>query len=233
MTQEADFYGSMDGASKFVRGDAIAGILIMVINIVGGLLVGVLQHGMSMGHAAESYTLLTIGDGLVAQIPALVISTAAGVIVTRVSTDQDVGEQMVNQLFSNPSVMLLSAAVLGLLGLVPGMPNLVFLLFTAGLLGLAWWIRGREQKAPAEPKPVKMAENNTVVEATWNDVQLEDSLGMEVGYRLIPMVDFQQDGELLGRIRSIRKKFAQEMGFRRQWCTFATIWICNLPAIAF
>ncbi|EJI8151925.1 flagellar biosynthesis protein FlhA [Escherichia coli] len=178
-----------------------------------GLLVGVLQHGMSMGHAAESYTLLTIGDGLVAQIPALVISTAAGVIVTRVSTDQDVGEQMENQLFSNPSVMLLSAAVLGLLGLVPGMPNLVFLLFTAGLLGLAWWIRGREQKAPAEPKPVKMAENNTVVEATWNDVQLEDSLGMEVGYRLIPMVDFQQDGELLGRIRSIRKKFAQEMGF--------------------
>lgn len=116
MTQEADFYGSMDGASKFVRGDAIAGILIMVINVVGGLLVGVLQHGMSMGHAAESYTLLTIGDGLVAQIPALVISTAAGVIVTRVSTDQDVGEQMVNQLFSNPSVMLLSAAVLGLLG---------------------------------------------------------------------------------------------------------------------
>ncbi len=182
VTQEADFYGSMDGASKFVRGDAIAGILIMVINVVGGLLVGVLQHGMSMGHAAESYTLLTIGDGLVAQIPALVISTAAGVIVTRVSTDQDVGEQMVNQLFSNPSVMLLSAAVLGLLGLVPGMPNLVFLLFTAGLLGLAWWIRGREQKAPAEPKPVKMAENNTVVEATWNDVQLEDSLGMEVGW---------------------------------------------------
>ena len=127
----------MDGASKFVRGDAIAGILIMVINVVGGLLVGVLQHGMSMGHAAESYTLLTIGDGLVAQIPALVISTAAGVIVTRVSTDQDVGEQMVNQLFSNPSVMLLSAAVLGLLGPVPGMPNPVFLLFTAGLLGLA------------------------------------------------------------------------------------------------
>lgn len=126
MTQEADFYGSMDGASKFVRGDAIAGILIMVINVVGGLLVGVLQHGMSMGHAAESYTLLTIGDGLVAQIPALVISTAAGVIVTRVSTDQDVGEQMVNQLFSNPSVMLLSAAVLGLLGTVHGMPNWYF-----------------------------------------------------------------------------------------------------------
>ncbi|EMQ5516325.1 flagellar biosynthesis protein FlhA [Salmonella enterica] len=185
----------------------------MVINVVGGLLVGVLQHGMSIGSAAESYTLLTIGDGLVAQIPALVISTAAGVIVTRVSTDQDVGEQMVGQLFSNPRVMLLAAAVLGLLGMVPGMPNLVFLLFTAALLGLAWWLRGREEKAPEEPQPVKMPENNSVVEATWNDVQLEDSLGMEVGYRLIPMVDFQQDGELLGRIRSIRKKFAQDMGF--------------------
>lgn len=159
MTQEADFYGSMDGASKFVRGDAIAGILIMVINVVGGLLVGVLQHGMDMGHAAESYTLLTIGDGLVAQIPALVISTAAGVIVTRVSTDQDVGEQMVGQLFSNPRVMLLSAAVLGLLGMVPGMPNLVFLLFTAALLGLAWWMRGRETQPKAEPAPVKMPEN--------------------------------------------------------------------------
>lgn len=214
VTQEADFYGSMDGASKFVRGDAIAGILIMVINVIGGLLVGVLQHGLDLGKAAESYTLLTIGDGLVAQIPALVISTAAGVIVTRVSTEQDVGEQMVGQLFSNPRVMLLSAGVLGLLGLVPGMPNLVFLLFTAALLGLAWWIRGREMKAPEQPQPVNVPESSSqAVEATWSDVQLEDTLGMEVGYRLIPIVDFQQDGELLGRIRSIRKKFAQEMGF--------------------
>lgn len=214
VTQEADFYGSMDGASKFVRGDAVAGILIMVINVIGGLLVGVLQHGLELGKAAESYTLLTIGDGLVAQIPALVISTAAGVIVTRVSTDQDVGEQMVGQLFSNPRVMLLSAGVLGLLGLVPGMPNLVFLLFTAALLALAWWIRGREMKAPEPSQPTKPVETTTqAVEATWSDVQLEDTLGMEVGYRLIPMVDFQQDGELLGRIRSIRKKFAQEMGF--------------------
>ncbi len=204
----------MDGASKFVRGDAVAGILIMVINVIGGLLVGVLQHGLSMGDAAQSYTLLTIGDGLVAQIPALVISTAAGVIVTRVSTDQDVGQQMVGQLFSNPRVMMLSAGVLGLLGMVPGMPNFVFLLFTGALLGLAWWLRGKEQAAPAEATPInKMPENTQAVEATWNDVQLEDSLGMEVGYRLIPMVDFQQDGELLGRIRSIRKKFAQDMGF--------------------
>ncbi|UDQ78492.1 flagellar biosynthesis protein FlhA [Erwinia rhapontici] len=217
VTQEADFYGSMDGASKFVRGDAVAGIMIMIINVIGGLLVGMLQHGMDAGHAAETYTLLTIGDGLVAQIPALVISTAAGVIVTRVGTDQDVGEQMVSQLFNNPRVMMLSAGVLGLLGLVPGMPNLVFLLFTAALLGLAWWIRGKEMKPKSAAAPqmsmTKQPESAASVEATWGDVQLEDSLGMEVGYRLIPMVDSAQDGELLGRIRSIRKKFAQEMGF--------------------
>ncbi|WP_409307254.1 flagellar biosynthesis protein FlhA [Pectobacterium sp. B1J-3] len=213
VTQEADFYGSMDGASKFVRGDAIAGLMIMVINVIGGLLVGVVQHNMPVGQAAESYTLLTIGDGLVAQIPALVISTAAGVIVTRVSTDQDVGQQMVTQLFNNPRVMVLSAAVLGLIGLVPGMPNFVFLLFTASLLGMAWWMRGEQQKSPAVSSAPATLEKQPVVEASWSDVQLEDPLGMEVGYRLIPMVDFQQDGELLGRIRSIRKKFAQEMGY--------------------
>ncbi|MFO6298734.1 flagellar biosynthesis protein FlhA [Rahnella selenatireducens] len=215
VTQEADFYGSMDGASKFVRGDAVAGLMIMIINVVGGLLVGVLQHGMDLGHAAESYTLLTIGDGLVAQIPALVISTAAGVIVTRVGTNQDVGEQMVTQLFRNPRVMMLSAGVLGLLGMVPGMPNLVFLLFTGALLALAWWTRGQEQKTPAvkEAAPSAADSGKQLVEASWSDVQLEDPLGMEVGYRLIPMVDFAQNGELLGRIRSIRKKFAQEMGY--------------------
>ncbi|AXW87602.1 flagellar biosynthesis protein FlhA [Lonsdalea britannica] len=216
VTQEADFYGSMDGASKFVRGDAIAGLMIMAINIIGGLLVGVIQHNMDLGHAAQSYTLLTIGDGLVAQIPALVISTAAGVIVTRVSTEQDVGEQMVTQLFSNPKVMVLSAGVLGLIGLVPGMPNFVFLLFTAILLGVAWWTRGKdERKAAAAATEPALAESQQqqIVEASWDDVQLEDQLGLEVGYRLIPMVDFQQNGELLGRIRSIRKKFAQEIGF--------------------
>lgn len=213
VTQEADFYGSMDGASKFVRGDAIAGLMIMVINVIGGLLVGVIQHDMALSNAAHSYTLLTIGDGLVAQIPALVISTAAGVIVTRVSTEQDVGEQMVTQLFNNPRVLLLSAAVLGLLGLVPGMPNFVFLLFTAALLALAWWLRGREMRQIQQPIPAHIMESPQTTEASWNDVQLEDPLGMEVGYRLIPMVDNQQNGELLGRIRSIRKKFAQEMGF--------------------
>jgi len=216
VTQEADFYGSMDGASKFVRGDAVAGILIMVINVIGGLLVGVVQHGMDVGHAGETYTLLTIGDGLVAQIPALVISTAAGVIVTRVATDQDVGEQMVGQLFNNPRVLMLSAGVIGLLGLVPGMPNFVFLLFTGALLALAWWLRGREMQPKKQPESaslMKTQETPATVEASWTDVQLEDSLGMEVGYRLIPMVDHTQNGELLGRIRSIRKKVAQEVGF--------------------
>lgn len=219
VTQEADFYGSMDGASKFVRGDAIAGILIMVINVIGGLIIGILQHGMSFAEAGETYTLLTIGDGLVAQIPALIISTAAGVIVTRVATEQDVGEQMMSQLFKNPHVMMLSAGVIGLLGMIPGMPNFVFLLFTAGLLGLAWWIRGRQMNESANPqrdkKAMEQAEEKAsqVTEASWADVQHEDVLGLEVGYRLIPMVDSDQNGQLLTRIRGIRKKFAQEMGF--------------------
>ena len=219
VTQEADFYGSMDGASKFVRGDAIAGILIMVINVIGGLIIGILQHDLSFAEAGQTYTLLTIGDGLVAQIPALIISTAAGVIVTRVSTDQDVGEQMTGQLFKNPQVMLLAAGVVGLLGMILGMPNFVFLLFTAGLLALAWWTRGRQMKAPADAaldkKAMQMAEEKAsqVAEASWADVQHEDVLGLEVGYRLIPMVDSEQSGQLLTRIRGIRKKFAQEMGF--------------------
>ncbi|HAS0771999.1 TPA: flagellar biosynthesis protein FlhA [Enterobacter hormaechei] len=218
VTQEADFYGSMDGASKFVRGDAIAGLLIMAINIIGGLIIGVMQHDMSLSAAGEAYTLLTIGDGLVAQIPGLVISTAAGVVVTRVVNEQDVGEQMVGQLFTSPRVLALSAAVIGLLGLIPGMPNLVFLLFTSSLLGIAWWLRGQEGKAKktgAAPSAPTRAEADVaqVNEATWSDVQMEDVLGLEVGYRLIPMVDHEQQGQLLTRVRGIRKKFAQQMGF--------------------
>ncbi|WP_116366313.1 flagellar biosynthesis protein FlhA [Parahaliea mediterranea] len=211
---EADFYGSMDGASKFVRGDAVAGLVIMVVNIIGGLLIGIIQHDMSFGDAARTYTLLTIGDGLVAQIPALVISTAAGVTVSRVNTDQDVGQQMISQLLINPKVLALSAAVMGLLGMVPGMPNLVFLLFTATLGGLAWWMlrqrdtRIAEQQISDDPLPVR-----EVPEASWDDVELVDMLGLEVGHRLIPLVDHRQQGELLGRIKSVRKKFAQEIGF--------------------
>ncbi|WP_353175216.1 MULTISPECIES: flagellar biosynthesis protein FlhA [unclassified Salinisphaera] len=215
IAQEADFFGSMDGASKFVRGDAIAGILIMVINLIGGLIIGMGEHGLSASEAARTYTLLTIGDGLVAQVPALVISTAAGVTVSRVSTDQDVGQQMLAQLFTNPQVLFLSAGVLGMLGLVPGMPNLVFLFFTALLGGLGWYLQKQAREAEAEavqkaPAPPVTAETK---EASWDDVQLVDPLSLEVGYRLIPLVDAHQDGELLKRIKGVRKKFAQEIGF--------------------
>ncbi len=215
IAQEAEFYGAMDGASKFVRGDAVAGLIIMVLNIVGGLLIGVLQHKMSVGNAAQSYTLLTIGDGLVAQIPALVISTAAGVIVTRVRTNEnmDISQQMISQLFTSPKAMLLSAGVLGLLGVVPGMPNFVFLLFTAILLALTWYLRGAESLQQLTGTVSTANYKKPTVEASWSDVQLEDTLAMEVGYRLVQMVDPRQDGELLGRIRSIRKKFAQDIGY--------------------
>lgn len=215
VAQEADFYGSMDGASKFVRGDAVAGLVIMVVNIIGGLLIGMMQHDMGFADAARTYTLLTIGDGLVAQIPALVISTAAGVTVSRVNTEQDVGQQMISQLFVNPQVMILAAMVMGLLGLVPGMPNFVFLLFTSLLAGLAWYLIRRKnqtlvnQELTAAPPPMLQE----TPEASWEDVQLVDTLGLEVGHRLIPLVDSRQKGELLGRIKSVRKKFAQEVGF--------------------
>ena len=217
VAQEADFYGSMDGASKFVRGDAVAGILILFINIIGGLMIGVIQHDMSAGDAAKTYTLLTIGDGLVAQIPALIISTAAGLVVTRVATGQDIGQQLVAQLFGNPMILAITAAILGILGLIPGMPNFVFLMLGSILGFLAWrmmkvsaageragQIAASEQQAAAVPESI---------EASWSDVAQVDVLGLEVGYRLIPMVDRGQDGELLKRIRGLRKKFAQEIGF--------------------
>jgi flagellar biosynthesis protein FlhA len=217
---EADFYGSMDGASKFVRGDAVAGILILFINIIGGLIVGVAQHDMSAGEAAKAYTLLTIGDGLVAQIPALIISTAAGLVVTRVATEQDIGQQLVTQLFGNPMVLALTAVILGTLGLIPGMPNLVFLLLASALGFLAW--RGLRSPAATRNEAAAAAEaaaQQTLaapvenVEANWSDVVPVDVLGLEVGYRLIPLVDRGQDGELLKRIRGLRKKFAQDIGF--------------------
>ncbi|AKM30514.1 flagellar biosynthesis protein FlhA [Pandoraea faecigallinarum] len=216
IAQEADFYGSMDGASKFVRGDAVAGLLIMLINIVGGLIVGVVQHNLDLGMAAKNYTLLTIGDGLVAQIPALVISTAAGVVVSRVATDEDVGQQVVSQLFSNPQVLGITAAILGLMGLIPGMPHFAFLVLALGLGALARWQFRKAAAAKVQatrPAPVAAAAPAEVAEASWDDVALVDPLGLEVGYRLIPLVDRNQDGELLKRIKGIRKKFAQEIGF--------------------
>jgi len=216
VAQEADFYGAMDGASKFVRGDAVAGILILVINIVGGLIVGIVQHNMAPGQAAENYTLLTIGDGLVAQLPALVISVAAGMVVSRVGDDQDVGAQFVSQLFTNPTVLLLTAAILGIMGLIPGMPNLVFLLLASAFGAGAWFLakkRGEEAAATEEAAPAAPLPTPESADASWSDVAPVDVLGLEVGYRLIPMVDKGQDGELLRRIRGLRKKFAQEVGF--------------------
>ncbi len=218
VAQEADFYGSMDGASKFVRGDAIAGLLIMVINIIGGLVVGMIQHGLDFSTAGKTYTLLAIGDGLVAQIPALVISTAAGVIVSRVTTDEDVGSQLTGQLFSNPQVLFLTAGIVGLLGMIPGMPNLAFLLIAGGLVWLGRRLLMKKpkeaaQQAAAAAQAASATPTAELAEATWDDVAMVDPLGMQVGYRLIPLVDQSQQGELLGRIKSIRKKIAQEVGF--------------------
>lgn len=214
VAQEADFFGSMDGASKFVRGDAVAGLVIMAVCIIGGLAIGILQHDMAFADAAHTYTMLTIGDGLVAQIPGLVISIAAGVTVSRVNTEQDVGQQMMGQLFSRPKVLMMTAGVMGLLGLVPGMPNLVFLILTGLLGGLGWWF-SKQGEAPVENSIQtllpKSASQST--EATWDDVQLVDTLSLRVGHRLIPLVDVRQQGELVTRIKSLRKKFAQDVGF--------------------
>ncbi|MEM5431047.1 flagellar biosynthesis protein FlhA [Cupriavidus oxalaticus] len=215
VAQESDFYGAMDGASKFVRGDAVAGLIIMFINVAAGMVVGMVQHDLDFGTAVHNYTLLTIGDGLVAQIPALVISTAAGVIVSRVANEQDVGEQLTGQLFSNPRVLYLTAGIMGLMGIIPGMPHFAFLLLAGALV---WMGRYLSRKA-ATQQQVKQREERTPAvaqestEASWDDVALVDPLGMEVGYRLITLVDRAQDGELLGRIKSIRKKVAQEIGF--------------------
>jgi flagellar biosynthesis protein FlhA len=215
IAQESEFYGAMDGASKYVRGDAIAGILVTIINIVGGLIVGMVQHDLAFSGAVKNYTLLAIGDGLVAQIPSLIISTAAGVVVSRVANDQNIGSQLVNQLFSNPRILYIAAGILGGLGVIPGMPNLAFLTL-AIIIGATAYLVTEHQKAQAAQKnveeeaPVIVAETE---EASWNDVVPVDVLGLEVGYRLISLVDKQQGGDLLKRIKGIRKKFAQEVGF--------------------
>ncbi|MDC7692219.1 flagellar biosynthesis protein FlhA [Vogesella indigofera] len=215
--EEANFFGSMDGASKFVRGDAVAGIMIIVINIVGGLIIGIVQHDLPVAEAAETYTLLTIGDGLVAQIPALIISTAAGMVVARVGTEKGLSEQLLGQMFANPTVLYLTAAVIGMLGLIPNMPHVAFLMIAAILAGSARWLEisaARRATQPAEIEVLPPAVlDQPLTEVSWKDVQPVDALGLEVGYRLIPLVDREQDGELLRRIRGIRKKMAQELGF--------------------
>ncbi|MHB9136209.1 MAG: flagellar biosynthesis protein FlhA [Acidithiobacillus ferrooxidans] len=209
IAQEADFFGSMDGASKFVRGDAVAAIMILFINLIGGLIIGIWQHGLNLGTAAHDYTLLSIGDALVAQIPALVISIAAGIVVTSVNTGQDLGKQLVSQIFQNRDVLVIVAVILAVLGLIPGMPHLPFLGASAVLGGIVWY-RKRQQPKTEAAIPPSPAESE---EVTWASVEPLDPLGLEVGYRLIPLVDKGQGGELLARIRGVRKKFAQDFGF--------------------
>ena len=216
IAQEADFYGSMDGASKFVRGDAVAGVLILFINIIGGLAIGMGQHDLSFAQAARNYTLLTIGDGLVAQIPALLLSAAAGIIITRVSSAADMGEQVVEQLFANPRSLGVTGGILITIGLIPGMPNLAFLTLGALCAGGAWLIRRHRagQAAAAAEVPAEVEEAPAEArDLSWDDVSPVDPIGLEVGYRLIPMVDRNQGGQLMGRIRGVRKKLSQELGF--------------------
>lgn len=218
VAQEAEFYGAMDGASKYVRGDAVAGIMVTIINIVGGLVVGMVQHDLDFAEALKNYTLLAIGDGLVAQIPSLIISTAAGVVVSRVASDQDIGGQLIGQLFAKPQVLNITAAIVGGMGLIPGMPHTAFILLAGILAGGAYLMTQKTTEAAAaaaEAEAAPQTENTTSEneEATWQDILPVDILGLEVGYRLIPLVDKSQGGELLKRIKGIRKKFAQEVGF--------------------
>ncbi len=214
VSREAEFYGAMDGASKYVRGDAVAGIIVTVVNVVGGLVVGLLQHDMGFADALKNYTLLAIGDGLVAQVPSLVISIAAGVVVSRVANDQDVGGQLVGQLFAKPQVLGITAAIIGGFGLVPGMPHLPFLMLAVLLAFGARWAQRRLEAATAEPvaAPAPLATTESE-EAGWQDIVPVDTLGLEVGFRLIPLVDAAQGGELLKRIKGVRRKFAQDIGF--------------------
>jgi flagellar biosynthesis protein FlhA len=215
VTKEADFYGSMDGASKFVKGDAIAGILILFINILGGLGVGMIQFDLSFSEAIEIYTLLTIGDGLVAQIPSLLLSIGAAMMVTRQNTDEDMGEQLVFQMFDNPKALMITAGILGVMGIVPGMPHFAFLLLAA-IAGAGAYLINRRQKAEAKKKSLpetKTEPSAAQKELSWDDVRPVDIIGLEVGYRLIPMVDRDQGGELLERVKGVRKKLSQDFGF--------------------
>lgn len=214
VTRESDFYGAMDGASKFVRGDAVAGILILFINILGGFAIGTLQHDLDASQAAQNYVLLTIGDGLVAQIPSMLLSTATAIIVTRISGEQDMSAEVSNQLTNNPKVLYVAAGIIGTMGVVPGMPNVVFLSI-ATLLAVGGYLRSQEGLTPelvdTKPEPVESQPKSN--ELSWDDVSSLDQIGLEVGYRLIPLVDAAQGGDLLSRIKGVRKKLSQELGF--------------------
>ncbi|SEL45400.1 flagellar biosynthesis protein FlhA [Roseateles sp. YR242] len=218
LSDEADFFGSMDGASKFVRGDAVAGILILFINIVGGFIIGVAQHGLSAGQAADSYILLAVGDALVAQVPALLISVASALVVSRVGKDKDVGAMIGKQVFGSTKAVGITAGVVAVLGLIPGMPHLVFLLIAGGLGYLTYWMKQKETKETQAAAAAKAATPtagapNPDAEASWEDVAPVDTLGLEVGYRLIALVDKSREGDLLSRIKGVRRKFAQDVGF--------------------
>ncbi|AAN56212.1 flagellar biosynthesis protein FlhA [Shewanella oneidensis MR-1] len=218
VTREADFYGAMDGASKFVKGDAIAGIMILVINILGGFIIGIVQHGLTFAQAAEIYTLLTIGDGLVAQIPGLLLSIAAALMVTRQNESGDMGQMLMSQMFDSHKSLGIAAGVLFVMGIVPGMPHMAFLSFAVMTGGAAYFVFKRNEakraKALEQVKtgPTERTEREPK-ELSWDDVHHVDTIGLEVGYRLIPLVDKGQGGELLSRIKGVRKKLSQELGF--------------------
>ncbi len=213
IADEADFYGSMDGASKYVRGDAIAAIMILFINVVGGIVVGVMQHDLGFAEAGRTYTLLAIGDGLVAQIPSLIVSMAAGMIVSRVGRGENLGHQVVAQMFRNSNALFVTAVVLAMIGVIPGMPHFSFLCLAAGAAALGYHGRKSAAKKATTSQTVVPAAPAPSLEASWDDVSTVDVLGLEVGYRLVPLVDASQDGELLKRIKSLRRKFVQELGF--------------------
>jgi len=219
IASEAEFYGSMDGASKFVKGDAVAGLLILGINIIGGLAIGIAQHDLSFVEAIERYSLLTIGDGLVAQLPSLMLSTAAAIMVTRVNETGDMGTQVVKQMFGSSKALYVAAGVMTIMGVVPGMPHFSFLSLAAALGGLAYFLEYQKKRKPKQKQAVEgkgASENNTPAEVkdlSWDDVAPVDMLGLEVGYRLIPLVDKSQGGELLARIKGVRRKLSQDLGF--------------------
>ncbi len=212
--EEADFYGAMDGASKFVRGDAVAGILIVFINLFGGTIIGAAQHGMSLADAGRTYALLTIGDGLVAQIPALLLSVAVAILVTRVSRPHDMSQQIMVQVLGQPKALGVTSGILTLLGIIPGMPNLVFLSMAAVCAVGAYLLSRRKRPDPAsDAAPAAASVPSEQRELSWDDVEAVDLIGLEVGYRLIPLVDRNQGGELMGRIKGVRKKLSEELGF--------------------
>ncbi len=212
LSRESDFYGAMDGATKFVRGDAIAGIIILLVVLLGGIAVGAIQHGLGLGEAMNRYALLTVGDGLVAQIPALIISTSAGIIVSRTSGEQDLSREFLGQMFGHPQILYVTGAVLALFGLIPGTPHVAFLLLAGVLAGAAYWTERRAAEAVEYEMLPDVAEGAAPADLSWDDIPPVDVLGLEVGYRLIPLLDRERGGEVLNRITESRRRFAMEMG---------------------